>query len=62
MRKLDDGPARSFGSSHEAYSPGKRLITSKILCWELSEITAWQITNDHSDILTNPPVNNEEPV
>ena len=31
MKKLDDGPAHSFGSYLEAYSPGKRLITSEIL-------------------------------
>ena len=39
MRKLDDGPALSFGSYLEAYSPGKRLITSEILCLESSEMT-----------------------
>ena len=39
MRKLDDDPVRTFGSYLEAYSPGKRLITSEILCLESSEMT-----------------------
>ena len=39
MRKLDDGPARSFCFYLETYSPGKRLITSEILCLESSEMT-----------------------
>ena len=36
MRKLDDGPALSFGSFLGAYSPGKRLITFEISCLESS--------------------------
>ena len=39
MRKLDDSPARSFGSYVEADSPGKRLITCEILCLKSSEMT-----------------------
>ena len=39
MKKLDDGPTRSFGSHFEAYSLGKKLITSGISCLESSEMT-----------------------